>query len=565
MVARQAAALVALRWRLFLRAWTLKKTVSSIIVVTFYATLVIFLSGLATVGFYALAAHGLGKADSLAGWLALMDIPAGLFALLWMWGLLLELQRSDLLDLKKFMHLPVSPGMIHGINFTASLAGPLVLGSIPPLLGLLAGLGQRYGWGGVLPGAAVAAGFIVMLEAWAHYFRGWMALVMEDKRKRQLVFAVLPLTFVLLAQLPSLLSHLLREGMDAEDTALLMQGEAGRWFEEGHAVVPLGWAALGLRAAADGNAAGVLSVLALQGLVTALGLGLGLRSTLAYYAGEASNGKAARKAAATPETPDALPVTLRPLPLLNGETAALVRTFFHSNLRHPAIRIQLIMPLCVGALLFAMYQSGAYGGLQGNERMWMPTALIVWPFLNFAVPLLNVFGNDGNGFRGLLLLPAPRRTFLLAKHLSFLPFMGGLSALFCGAGMLLPGGGPATAALSMVNVAYLYFGFCAVSCWTSVLLPFRMGRNLMRAKGNRTAFSLTGLVSLGVISVLFTPTGIVLNGYARGLGFPAALAASAGLAAAAGIAYRWCLVRAGDLLHTRETAVLEALLRRDDE
>ena len=143
--------------------------------------------------------------------------------------------------------------------------------------------------------------------------------------------------------------------------------------------------------------------------------------------------------------------------------------------------------------------------------------------------------------------------------------MGGLSALFCGAGMLLPGGGPATAALSMVNVAYLYFGFCAVSCWTSVLLPFRMGRNLMRAKGNRTAFSLTGLVSLGVISVLFTPTGLVLNGYARGLGFPAALAASAGLAAAAGIAYRWCLVRAGDLLHTRETAVLEALLRRDDE
>ena len=57
----------------------------------------------------------------------------------------------------------------------------------------------------------------------------------------------------------------------------------------------------------------------------------------------------------------------------------------------------------------------------------------------------------------------------------------------------------------------------------------------------------------------------MLNGYARGLGFAPVLAVSAAPAAAAGLAYRWCLVRAGDLLHTRETAVLEALLRRDDE
>jgi len=564
MLARQAAALVALRWRLFLRAWTFKKTVGSAVVFLFYATLVIFLSGLATVGLYALAAHGLNKADSPAAWLALMDIPAGLFLLLWLWGLLMELQRSDLLDFKKFMHLPVSPVMIHGINFTASLAGPLALGSVPPVLGLLAGLAHRHGWGGVAPSAAVAAGFIVMLEAWAHYFRGWMALVMEDKRKRQLVLALLPLLFVLLAQLPSVLSHLLREGLDPEDTARLMAGGAGWWFERAHAVVPLGWASLGLRAAADGNTAGVLAVVAMQGLATALGLALGLRSTLAYYAGEASNGKAARKTAATPEAPDALPVTLRPVPGLSAQTAALTRAFFHSSLRHPSIRIQLVMPVCVGALLFAMYQSGAYGDL-GDGRAWMPTVLIVWPFLNFAVPLLNVFGADGDGFRGLMLLPAPRRDFLLAKHLAFLPFMAGLSGLFCLAGALLAGGGAAMLALSLVNVAYLYLGFCAVSCWTSVLLPFRMGRNLMRAKGNRTAFSLTGLVSLAVTGALFTPTGLLLNGHARGLGFAAALAALAALAAAAGLAYRWCLVRAGDLLHARETAVLEALLRRDEE
>ncbi|HRZ17700.1 MAG TPA: hypothetical protein P5141_09080, partial [Candidatus Hydrogenedentes bacterium] len=250
---------------------------------------------------------------------------------------------------------------------------------------------------------------------------------------------------------------------------------------------------------------------------------------------------------------------------LSAQTAALTRAFFHSSLRHPSIRIQLVMPVCVGALLFAMYQSGAYGDLGGNERAWMPTVLIVWPFLNFAVPLLNVFGADGDGFRGLMLLPAPRRDFLLAKHLAFLPFMAGLSGLFCLAGALLAGGGAAMLALSLVNVAYLYLGFCAVSCWTSVLLPFRMGRNLMRSKGNRTAFSLTGLVSLGVTGALFTPTGLLLNGHARGLGFAAALAASAALAAAAGLAYRWCLVRAGDLLHARETAVLEALLRRDEE
>lgn len=568
---RQCLALAALKWRLLCRTWTTRRSVAMVLTLSLYGTFGALFSALAALGLFLLGAHAAANAETPAQWLALLDVPAGLFLFFWLWGLLLELQRSDLIDLRKLLHLPVSLRMVYFMNFIASLAGPLTLGAVPAAAGLLAGLAWVLGPSVILPGAALVLAFVLMLAAWAHFVRGWLAVAMENKRRRQVVLTALPLLFVLLGQVPSIISQLAVAGGGAGDAGRLSAVDVEGWFALFHFVFPPAWVSWGLWAAVHGVWATVAGVLAALLGAAALGLSLGHRATLRHYTGAGAALPAAGPAPVTPAKaggrPGSAPATLRRLPGCGDDTAALAWGFFISGVRHPGMRMQLIMPVCMGALLFAMYRRGAYGGMPGNEAAWLPTAALVWPFLNFGMHLLNVFGGDGNGFRGLMLLPTPRRRFLIAKHLALFPFVAVLAGLFGVAGALLSGGGAVLAGLSLLHVLYLYLAFCAVGCWTSVGLPFRMGRDMLRARSNRSNFMLAGLLAMLVMGVLFTPTGLVLGrgGAARALGGAvnpwAGLAVSLAMVAAAAAACRWSVIHAGDWLHAREARVLETLLR----
>ena len=56
---------------------------------------------------------------------------------------------------------------------------------------------------------------------------------------------------------------------------------------------------------------------------------------------------------------------------------------------------------------------------------------------SFAVFLFNVFGTDPEGFQALVLLPTPRKRYLLGKNLAFFPIVGTLFALFAGLAAML--------------------------------------------------------------------------------------------------------------------------------
>src|SRR5207249_2415717 len=62
------------------------------------------------------------------------------FLFFWTIGLLTELQRSELLSLDKFLHLPVSLNSVFLINYAGTILCPTVFVFLPAMIGLSIGL-----------------------------------------------------------------------------------------------------------------------------------------------------------------------------------------------------------------------------------------------------------------------------------------------------------------------------------------------------------------------------------------------------------------------------------------
>jgi len=574
---RQVWALIALKWTLLRHTWHAGRWISLAVGIGMSAGAVLFSLGVA-VGFYFLGVTA-AKTGSPAVRLLLLDVPPAVYLFFWLWGLLMEVQRNDIIDLRKLLHLPVSLPMIYLFNFVASLAGPLLLLSLPGTMTFLSGLNQPgtamekllapvQPWYALRPvvwgGALLFAAFALMLAAWAYYLRGMLAILMEDKRKRRVVLTLIPVFFIVLGQLPGALSQLFQAkgAAPALNDQTVMHGLL--W---GHLVFPPAWLPMGLWALQKHAVPQALLLCGGLLAMTLVGLALGYRATLRHYTGLGTRPAVRAKGAAATASKQVKPVTLRRLPFVADDTAGLVWGFFTAYRRHPNIRLQMIMPLAFGLFLLFMYRTGAYGGRMTNDRTWLPIAALVWPYLNFGVFLFNAFGADGPAFRGLVLLPTPRRRFLLAKHLALFPFVGGLAVLFVTLGAAIAGTRPYITALSLVHVVCLYLLFCAVGAWMSVLAPYRIGRNALRGKGDRSTMMLLGLLSMVIVGFLSLPTAFCLNLDALAAvlwkwhGIPLSLPATLALLIAAVLIYRSSLTHAGDLLMERETQVLAAVMR----
>src|SRR5262245_892866 len=139
-----------------------------------------------------------------------------LFLFVWMTELLVELQRSELLAMDKFLHLPVSLNGAFLINYLGSIFSPGVVIMLAVMVGLSAGLVFSLGVKmlGLFP---LVAAFILAVSSIAYQFRGWLASLMMNKRRRRAIVTIAGLVFVLLAQLPNLLTQPWRAGQRRED------------------------------------------------------------------------------------------------------------------------------------------------------------------------------------------------------------------------------------------------------------------------------------------------------------------------------------------------------------
>ena len=559
---KQCHALLALKWAILCHTWSAGHTISALIV-GFILTVMLSLSlGLAVI--LHLSAPWLLEQGGAMGVMLALDIMIFFLLFFMVFGLMLELQRTDVIDFKKMLFLPVSPRMIFALNFLAALITPSLCFFLPAAVGLLSGLAVQEG-PRLLLGLPLALALYLMLAAWLYYLRGILAIFMENKRKRRLVLTLLPLFFIALGQLPNLLTHTFRTGENEEERLERSSSENAEQLRRWNLAIPFGWFPYGVNGLIQGAPEQAAFAFLGLSLFGGLGLGLGYRSTLRHYTGaNTSSGRSGAKAGTAPRT---RPLTARRLPLLSEDTGGMALAEFLNALRHPNVRMAMIMPVCLGLFLMVMYRTGMYKANLNPESPWLPIMVLLWPFLHFAFILFNIFGIDRQGFSGLMLLPAPRHRYLFAKNLALFPFAGGVSLLFvllAAVLLKLPG---YNVEIALLQVFHLYMMYCILGNYLSLYAPYRIARDTMRAYTNRLTIFLTGLASTLMVTVMLLPTtGILMldslieKRYAS-RDLPAGMIAAIALLFVTAALYRVTLTHAGDILLSREQKIYARLYR----
>lgn len=558
----QAVGLLRLQALLSWRTWTRGRTLAAAAAVAL-GILGTVVTAAAGTGLFLLAAHGLsGEAPYLH--LLLFDALIALYFFVWVWSFLVEIQRHDVFDMRKLLHFPVSPGLVFSMNFAGSLLAPTALAAFACALAFVAGLTAAYG-----PHLAFAAlhvvAFFFMLGAWQYHLRGWLSILMENKRRRQALMTVVALSCVLLAQLPALVSYGSGQPVREWLEPIIRNPELEPAVLELNRLLPPAWLALGAYALVAGDAATAAWTFGGMTGLGLIGFAWGYRSTLRFYLGLTAGDKRKTSRAGRIRRP----MTARLLPPFAEDTASLAYAQFLGYSRHPQVRLQLFMPPILGLVLIVMSRSGDNEVLGEIGTLGIvPTAVLFMPFLNFSMMLFNLFGIDPRGFRGLMLLPVPRVRTLLAKNLALAPFVCGVGYGMLAVSLALLDLRWSTAGLLLLLIPQLYLAYCIVGNAISVFYPYRIARDTMRAKGDQLVLFFLGIASLLLAFMLCVPPGLVLAldlagapaGWPEGAPSPA-FAAAVLLLGGTAAAYAYALVHTGDWLTVREQGILGKLMK----
>jgi ABC-2 type transport system permease protein len=449
---------VWLRWRLTVNQIRRSGAVGEVISVLFTALIVA--GGVVTLlAAFVLGYLGLSTADPTT----LMIIWDGAivgFLFFWMIGLVSELQHSDALSLDRFLHLPVSPSGAFLINYVGSSFSLALVIFLPAMTGLAIGLTLSRGASMLLLFPLVAA-FFLMMTAITHQFRGWLASMMENPRRRRTIAALVPLLFVLMSQLPNLWMNVgpgatqrreAREETRRERAALDKDLSDGRISREEYnarrrsrppartsafgvdtvrivnEIVPPGWLAYGAEATASGRAWPPLAAVLGMSLIGALSLRRAYGTTIRMYKGDFDGGGRMPTPAAAPAPPSSsvsggMPAFLeRRLPWMSERASAVAVAGVRSWMRAPEMKMTLLTPVFMLVAFTGLFVS------QGGAA----TPLLLRPLnaaglagflmvLTLAGPAGNQFGYDRAGFRAFVLSPIPRRDVLIGKNVGLLP------------------------------------------------------------------------------------------------------------------------------------------------
>jgi ABC-2 type transport system permease protein len=571
----QFRAIVWLRWRLSRNQFVRGGQINAILGVVVLAVLASSAAGLG-IGGVALGVL-LGAKATAPVLLLAWDGAMLIFLMFWTIGLLTEVQRSESVDLSKLLHLPLTLQQVFVFNYAASHLTPAIVLLLPGMIGL--GIGQALSGGLRLALALpVLLSFLFLVTAWTYCLRGWLAALMVNKRRRRTVVVWMTIVFVLIFQLPNLLinSPYFREktrGKPRQDENPSMSpSERRRGFElpdvvvQSHLAVPPGWVGYSAMWLKDGNAWPALGTAVASGLLGALGLMRAYRMTLRFYRGAEKSEAAEPAPAATSSAPPAGPrkrlLVERRLPGLPDNVAALTLATMRSLLRAPELKMALIMPIVVCAILGAMHMGKLKRVPAQSLVGFAVTGVVVFAAFSLAPTMANMFGLDRSGFRALVLLPIRRDHVLLAKNLAFLPLIAAVAvAMLALVGFLLR---PTTSvwltALVQLPTAFLLFSLmCNLA---AILMPYRLAPGTLQAKKPKP------IALLGVMAtMLLTPVIVAPIVISPGLQLlfthwewlpwlPVNLIAATAILAGAAALYRVLLPLEGRLLQRREQTIL---------
>jgi hypothetical protein len=563
-----------LRWRLTRNQWRRGGQVNAVI--TLIAVLIGLVSGVAGgVAGVLGGALALSKASPLV-MMAVWDALVAVFLFLWMIGIVSELQRSEIIDLSRLLHLPVSLSDVFLLNYLASHLSLTLAVMVPVMLGLTAGLMLGRGLVMALLVPLVLA-FFFMVTAWTYCLRGWLAVLMMNKRRRRTVIMGVTLAFVLLAQLPNLVMNVWVRGekrnrsrnpaATQERAAPEREGKARIMavLDPIHRYVPFLWLPQGARSLAQGDlwpsvwgAAGMIAI-------GALGLARAYRTTIRLYQGGDENRPAKSRPVARPTTAGGKIFVERTIPAVPEEAAAMAFANLRSMSRAPEVK----MALAANVFIFAMLGAGMLvrrsGTLHDVARPFLASAVVVVTFFGLTQVLFNQFGFDREGFRALVLLPSPRRLILLGKNMSLLPVALAVFAVYLALITAL-----AHLRVPMIVAAGLQFSaaflmLSALGNLMSILVPFRVAAGSLKPTKTKATTQLMLMVVQMLFPLAMAPIflpaglGLLCDHFGWLPGAAVTLVSSALLVGLAALLYRQTLGPLGGLLQRREQRILQVV------
>jgi hypothetical protein len=523
------------------------------------------------------------------------------FVLFWLTGLMSELQRADAISLDRFLHLPVSPTSAFLINYLGSSFSLSVILMLPAMIGLSIGLVLSRGAYMLLLFPLVAT-FFLMMTAVTYQFRGWLASMMKNPRRRRAIMAAVPVLFVVTFQLPNVWNNLgpgaqerraaRADGRRARST-LEDQLSAGRITREeydrrrrergGNAeaaydtarrlnmILPPGWLAYGAEAAAAGRVWPGMAGIFGMGLIGAVSLRRAYGTTLRLYTGDFDSGRrvapAPTSSASSGSTGAVRPSSAfveRRLPWVSDRVSSVAVTGFRWWTRAPEMKMTLLTPVMMLVVFTGMF-SGQSGAAPELLRPLATSGLAgIVLILGMAGPLGNQFAYDRAGFRAFVLSPAPRRDVLMGKNLSLLPFALATMAATVGLAQWF---NPMRVDLLLgvlVQLVPMYVLFCLAGNLLSIVGPLALKPNSgmpIPHQGIRSFYPLGFILVVApvLLGLTLLPLGIealfsLMDWLA---GFPAYLVVGLVQAVVALWVYRRVIDWEGALLQRRELQILD--------
>lgn len=585
---QQFQAILWLRWRLtrnqFLRGGAVSGALS------IFLTLLMVLGG---------AASGIG--GLVGGWFAgahatpeilliIWDAVLFVFLIFWLIGLMVELQRSESIDLTKLLHLPVTLRQVFVLNYAVSHFTPSIVLLAPGIIGLCFGL--MFSGGPLLAlTLPLVLSFLFMLTSWTYCLRGWLAALMMNKRRRRAIVVWITIFMVMIGQVPNLFfnspwfRHWSRshqpKGRPANGAATAI--ELPEALLQAHLVVPLGWVGYGTYSLKQENPWPALAATAAGGLLGVLGILRAYRLTLRFYQGVgggtppktirsitptvgADSAIAASASSQSSRGPSRPLFLERRLPWLPDDTAALTLASFRCLLRAPETKMLFIMPLVMGIVLFSMRLSYPHQrNLNDLVSRLAGTGAVLLSAMTLAPAMANMFGADRDGFRALVLVPTRRHQILLAKNLAYFPFMAALALVLLTILGLLVGLSWDGFAAGLLQVPMAFLMFSLSSNVLSILAPYRLAPGSLNTKKPKAIVFFAAMGSLFVLPVLMLPILIpvglqALFSFAKWLPWlPVNLIVTIMLFPVVAGFYWLLLPMEGRLLERRELAILKAV------
>ncbi|MHC4104242.1 MAG: hypothetical protein ACYSR9_04830 [Planctomycetota bacterium] len=576
----QLRTIIWLRWRLTRNQWTRSGQLNAVLImIVAVAVLVLaFVSGIAGVliGFFVLVEAS--PTRLLLAW----DMFVGVFLFVCMIGIVSEIQRSETIDISRMLHLPISLRDIFLVNYLASHLTFGIILFLPLVLGLCLGLIFGGRWLMILMFPLVL-GLVFMITAWTYCLRGWLAALMVNKRRRRAIIAGITFSFIIIMQIPNLISNLTRDHKRHSpkttksaplDEQVVKRPEdrekkpLPRTFLVAHKVVPFLWVGNGAMSLGNGNV--LPAVLGAAGAFCIGGFGLrrAYRTTLRFYQGHTIV-KSTKQKPKTKKIPALRNSFLeRRLPGIPDEAAALALAFFRSLTRASEVKMALatnfILLLFFGTMFFAKRVSN----LSDNLRLFVASGPIMFTFLGMSHLMFNQFGFDRGGFRQLVLLPVSRRHILLGKNLAFLPIaivLGSILLLIIKIALSISFTIILSACLQLVATFLL---LSIVGNLISIFVPYHIAPGSMRktktsAMTSFLVFMSRLLFPMAIVPMLLPPAiGLLMSHLGWLRAGPVNLVLSMVLLALLVFFYKLSLPSLGKLLLRREKQIFQVVTEK---